>query len=120
MKYLSVYTPDQKTAGAPPTREHMAEMGKLIEESIKSGILVSTGGLQPISKGGAVVRRNGSEITVLDGPFAETKELAAGYAVLEVRSSAEAIEIARKFLKVAGEGECELRQMMEQVPEPSR
>ena len=52
MRFLSIYTPDPKTAGAPPTPEHMASMRKLIEENTKSGLLVATGGLLPIGKGG--------------------------------------------------------------------
>lgn len=119
MKFLSIYTPDKRSAGDPPSKEHMAEMGKLIEESMKSGILVSTGGLLPISKGGACVRRSGGEITVMDGPYTETKELIGGFAVLEAKSREEAIEMARRFLKIAGDGESELRQMMEpgEMPE---
>ena len=84
MKYLSLYTPGQRTG--PPSKEHMAEMGKLIEESMKSGELVSTGGLLPISKGGARVRRTGSEISVIDGPFTEAKEVVGGFAILEAKS----------------------------------
>lgn len=112
MKFLSMYTPDPKTAAGPPSKEHMEEMGKLIEESIKSGVLRETGGLLPVSKGGARVRRSGGEIAVIDGPFTESKELVAGFAVLETKSKEEAIDITRRFLKVAGDGECELRQMM--------
>ncbi len=112
MKFLSMYTPDPKTAAGPPSKEHMEEIEKLIEESMKAGVLLETGGLLPVSKGGARVRRSGGEITVIDGPFTESKELVAGFAVLEVKSKEEVIEIARRFLKVAGDGECELRQMM--------
>jgi hypothetical protein len=112
MKFLSIYTPE-KPAGGPPTKEHMAEMGKLIEEMMKTGTLVSTGGLLPASQGGARVRRSGNDITVMDGPFTETKESIAGYAVLETKSREEAIEAARRFLKITDDGECELRQMME-------
>jgi hypothetical protein len=111
MKYLSLYTPGQRTG--PPSKEYMAEMGKLIEESMKSGELVSTGGLLPISKGGARVRRTGSEISVIDGPFTEAKEVVGGFAILEAKSREDAIQMARKFLKVAGDGETEIRQMME-------
>ena len=93
MKFLSMYTPDPKTAAGPPSKEHMEEMGKLIEESIKSGVLRETGGLLPVSKGGARVRRSGGEIAVIDGPFTESKELVAGFAVLETKSKEEAIEI---------------------------
>jgi hypothetical protein len=113
MRYLSIYTPDPKTAAAPPSKEHMDAMGKLIEESMKSGELISTGGLHPLSKGGARLRRSDGEITVLDGPYIETKELFAGWAVLEAASKEAALEMAKRFLKIAGDGECEIRQMME-------
>jgi hypothetical protein len=91
----------------------MAEMGKLIEESMKAGTLLLTGGLLPISKGGARVRVSGGEISVLDGPFAEAKELIGGFAVIEAKSKEDAIEMTRRFLKVAGDGETELHQIME-------
>jgi hypothetical protein len=113
MRFLSMYTPDPKSAGAPPSKEHMEEMGKLIAEATKAGVLLATGGLLPISAGGARVRRAGAEITVTDGPFTEAKELIAGFAVLEAKSKAEAIEMVRDFLKVAGDGESDLRQIIE-------
>lgn len=115
MKFLSTYKP-ASTAAVPPSKEHMAEMGKLIDESMKSGLLVSTGGLLPLSKGGAVVRRAGSEITVIDAPSGEN---ISGFAVLEARSRDEAIEMLKRFLKIAGDGESELRPMMEPGPPPA-
>jgi hypothetical protein len=107
MKFLSIYTPDPKAADSH--RANMAEMGKFIEESFKS-VPVSTGGLLP---GGARVRSAGGKISVTDGPFAESKELIAGFAILEVKSKEEAIEMGRRFIKIAGDGESELRQVME-------
>ena len=115
MKFLSIYKP-ASNAGGPPSKEHMAEMGKLIEETMKSGLLVSTGGLLPLSKGGAVVRRSGGEITVIDAP---TGENISGFAVLEAKSRDEAIEMLRRFLKIAGDGESELRPMLEPGPPPA-
>ena len=85
-------------------------MGRFIEEMAKSGVLIATDGLQPSSKG-ARVRINGGKFTVTDGPFTETKELIAGYAIVEARSKQEAIELAKRFLKVVGEGESEVRLM---------
>jgi hypothetical protein len=119
MKYLSMYTPDPKLAGIPPSQEHMAAMGKLIEESMKAGILVATGGLQPLAKGGARVKRSGNEITAIDGPFSETKEVVGGFAILEAKSKEEVIDITKRFLKVAGDGECELHQIMDGPPPDS-
>ncbi len=113
MKFLSIYTSDPKTACTPPTAEHMAEMGKLVEESRKSGVLVSTGMFLSDPNGGACVRRSGVEIAVSTkpGPLADAASRRAGFAVLEVKSREKAIEVARNFLQIAGDGECELCQL---------
>jgi hypothetical protein len=90
----------------------MAAMGKLIEEGMKAGWLLGTEGCLP-SALGARVRRDGAAVTVTDGPFTETKELVGGFAILNAKSKEEAIALCRKFLQVAGEGECEVRQLYE-------
>jgi hypothetical protein len=113
MKFLSMYTPDQKSAGVPPSKEMMEKIDKFVEESMKAGKLLATGGLLPTSKGGARVRCSGGEITVTDGPFTEAKEVIAGFALLEAKSKEEAIEMAKRFLQIAGDGESDLRQIME-------
>jgi hypothetical protein len=97
-------------AGVLPTRELLAEMGKYNEELAKAGIMLAGEGLQASSKG-ARVRFNGNKRTVIDGPFAETKELLAGFWLWQVRSKEEAIE----WLKRAPfrEGEVEIRQVFE-------
>jgi len=108
MRFLSVYkTVERKT---PPTLDEMARMGRLIEEGMKAGWLLSTEGCLPSAKG-ARVRRDGTTITVTDGPFAEAKELIGGFAILEAKSKDEAIALTKQFLEVAGEGECEIRQI---------
>jgi hypothetical protein len=114
MKYLALYTPSAGTAAAPPTKEHDAKMRKLMEESTKAGVLVSTGGMLPISKGGARLRSDGGKISVIDGPFSEAKEVIAGWAILQYKTREDAIEGARQFLEAAGDGECDLRQIMDQ------
>jgi hypothetical protein len=108
VKYLSVYK--TKEAGVPPTAEQMAEMGKLINEMTASGALLATEGCLPSSRG-ARVRRSGPDLTVTDGPFTESKELIAGFALLEAKSKQEAIELTKRFLEVAGDGECEIREV---------
>ncbi len=111
MKFLSMYkSPERNT---PPSQEEMSKMGKLIEEGFKAGWLVATEGCLP-SALGARVRRSGGKITVTDGPFTEAKELVGGFAILRTNSKEEAIQLAREFLQVVGEGECELRQVYEQ------
>ena len=113
MKFLSIWTPDAKTAATPPSKEFMEEMGKLIEQSMKAGTLLATGGLLPASQGGARVRSSGGRITVTDGPFTESKELVAGFAIIQANTKEEAIESAKRFVKIAGDGESELRQIMD-------
>jgi hypothetical protein len=112
MKFFMMYSPDPEKA-APPSPELMTAMGKLIEEETKAGVLVATGGLLPVSQGGARVKYSGGQLTVLDGPFAETKEQIAGWAIVQVKSREEAIEASRRFFKVAGDGEGEIRQIMD-------
>lgn len=85
-------------------------MGKLIEGAMKAGWLLGTEGCLP-SAFGARVRRSDGKVTVTDGPFTESKELVGGFAILKADSKEEAIEIAKNFLSVVGQGECELRQL---------
>ncbi len=79
---------------------------------MKAGWLVGTEGCLP-SALGARVRLSAGKLTVTDGPFTESKELVGGFAILKTNSKAEAIELAKRFLPVAGDGECELRQIYE-------
>ena len=109
MRFMTLYKPGQETS-VPPSPEHIAAMGKFIEELAKSGVLIATDGLQSSAKG-ARVRINDGKFTVTDGPFTETKELVAGYAIINAKSKAEAIELTKRFLKVMGEGESEIRLM---------
>ena len=108
MRFLSVYKTEE--TNQPPTLEHVTRMQQLIDEGMKGGWLISTEGCLPSAKGARVRRTNG-KTTVTDGPFTESKELVAGFAILEAASKQEAIELTRKFLEVAGGGECELRQV---------
>jgi len=90
----------------------MARMGSLIEEYMKSGTLLGTEGCLPTALG-ARVRLSSGKLTVTDGPFTESKEVVGGFAILQADSKEEAVELAKQFLHVAGEGECELRQLYE-------
>jgi hypothetical protein len=100
-------------AGALPDEKLLTEMGKFNEELAKAGIMLAGEGLHPSSKG-ARVRFSGPKRTVIDGPFAETKELVAGYWLWEVKSKEEAIEWVKRCPNPTGaEGEIEIRQVFE-------
>jgi hypothetical protein len=93
-------------------------MGPFIEEVMRSGVLKQTEGLYPSSKATRVRLADG-KMQVTDGPFAETKELVASYALFEVESKAKAVEWTRRFLEVLGRGECMLYQILEPGDDPS-
>ncbi|MEP6493345.1 MAG: YciI family protein [bacterium] len=118
MQYMLIYKADENgVAGGPPTPEMMSAMEKLIGDMAKAGVLVGTGGLAP-SSAGSRLRLAGGKFTSTDGPFTEAKELIGGYAIVEVKSKAEAVELARTFLNVCANvlgpsyvGESEIRLM---------
>lgn len=110
MRFLSIYKTAERSG--PPSQEEIATMGKLIEEGFRAGWLLATEGYLP-SKLGARVRSSSGKLSVTDGPFTESKELVAGFALLNVNSKEETIELTRTFLKVALDRECELRQIYE-------
>jgi hypothetical protein len=112
MRFISMIRIDENT-GQAPSEQLMRDMGKLMEELTRTGQLVSTAGLRPTSQG-VRVRLRGGKLSVVDGPFTETKEVIGGYAILEAASKEEAIELTRRFLRVHGDEwniECEVRQL---------
>jgi hypothetical protein len=119
VRYMGILKADKDTeAGILPDEKSLATMGAFLEEGLKAGVFLSGEGLQPSSKG-ARVRFAGSKRIVTDGPFAETKELVAGYVILQFASKAEAIEWTKRFvqvdapLRLGGESECEMRPFFE-------
>jgi hypothetical protein len=111
MKFLSIYKSVERST--PPSPEEMASMGKLIEEGFQKGWLVSTEGCLP-SALGVRVRSEGNDFLVKDGPFTESKEVVGGFAIIKAVSKAEAVELTKRFMSIAGHGgECELRQLYE-------
>ena len=98
----------ESEAGAPPSKELMERMGVFIGEVMQAGVLLATDGLHPSAKGKRVKMENG-KVTITDGPFTESKELVASYALFQVNSMDEAVMWTKRFLEVLGEGECELR-----------
>jgi hypothetical protein len=112
MRFMSMIRIQENT-GQVPSEQLMNDMGKLLEELTRTGQLVSTAGLRPTSEGVRVRLRRG-KLSTLDGPFVETKEVIGGYAMLEAKSKAEAVELTKRFLKVHGDEwdiECEVRQL---------
>jgi len=101
-------------AGVMPSEELLSAMGKYNEELVKAGVLLDAAGLQPSSKGFRI-QFSGGKRTVIDGPFAETKELIAGYWIIQVKSREEAMEWAKRIPapQEGGEGEVEIRQFFE-------
>ena len=100
-------------AGAMPSPQLLTDMGKFNEELAKAGVLLAGDGLQPSSKG-ARVRFSGSKRTVVDGPFAETKELVAGFWIWKVKSKEEAIQWVKRCPNpMPGDSEIEIRQLFE-------
>lgn len=110
MRFLSMVRV-QENSGQRPSERLMREMGKLMEEMTRSGKLIATGGLTPTSEGFRM-RSNHGKITKTDGPFAETKEVVGGYAIMEADSMEEVVAMTRRFLEVHGDEwnvECEVR-----------
>lgn len=111
MRFMMIVKANKDSeAGMLPTEQQLAEMGKYNEELVKAGVLLAGEGLQASAKG-ARVRFSGSKRTVIDGPFTETKELIAGFWLIQVRSKEEAIEWARRV--PFEDGEIEIRQVFE-------
>jgi hypothetical protein len=110
MKFLSMYKTVER--GGPPSEDEICKMGKLIEEGMRAGTLLAAEGCLP-SATGARVRVSNGKFTVTDGPFSEAQEVVGGLAILQANSKEHAIELVKNFLTVAGDGECELRQLFE-------
>src|SRR5438477_9396027 len=109
VKVLSLLRADEHTeAGEPPSPELMERMGAFVEKAMKAGVLVHADGVLPSAKGKRVRLSNG-RVSVVDGPFTESKELVSAYAVMEAATMDEVIDWTRQFLEVLGGGECELR-----------
>jgi hypothetical protein len=121
MRFLSMVRINENT-GQVPTEQLMTDMGKLIEEMTKAGVLLDTAGLRPTSEG-VRVRLSRGKVSTIDGPFTETKEVIGGYAIIETKSKKEAIEVTKRFLLVHGKEwdiECEVRQLEEPNFEAAR
>jgi hypothetical protein len=109
MKFLMTYQGDQSK---PPTAETMAAIGALTTEMINQGVLLMTGGLvRPNS--GTQLKLSGGKFSVTDGPFPETKELIDGFALVRLGSKQAAVDMAKRFMSIAGDGEAEILQVFD-------
>ncbi len=129
MRFMSIVKVDESKPLGPPPAALLGAIAELAEQATKDGTLLDQGGLLP-SAAGALVQLSGGKVTVTDGPFIEAKELIGGYAMFQLRSKDEAIEMTRRFMELHAEhwpefeGACEVRQMMEPdtpgtCPQPS-
>jgi hypothetical protein len=111
MRFMVIVKGDERSeAGVLPTEQELADMAKFNEQLVKAGVMLAGEGLQATSKG-AKVKYNGTKRTVVDGPFTESKEIIAGYWLLQVKSREEVIEWAKRVPFT--EGEVEIRQVFE-------
>ena len=111
MRFISIFT--HEPTDRPPTEAEMERMGKLIEESMKKGWLIATEGVHFGTTGVRVHKTADGKVNVTDGPFAETREVLGGYALLSAASKEEVVEHTRRFLEVVGQGTCEIYQLYE-------
>ena len=114
MRFMLMFKSDRPTpAGVSPCKRELPAMGQLMKELTEAGVVVASEGLMPSDHGARVKYDGGGRHTVTDGPFAEAKEIVAGFAVVNVKSKAEAVELAKRFLAIAGEGESDVLQVFE-------
>lgn len=112
MRFLSLVRINENS-GQRPSEQLMSDMGKLLEEVTRAGVMLDTAGLRPTSEG-VRVRLSHGKISVVDGPFTEAKEMIGGYALMETKSMEEAIQWTERFLKIHGDEwdiTCEVRQV---------
>ena len=113
MKFMLMFKSDEPAQpGASACKENLPEMAKLMGDLKAKGIVVATEALLPPDTG-ARLRLTGGRVTVTDGPFAEAKEMVAGFAIVNVDSKAEAVALAKRFLEIAGTGECDITEVFD-------
>lgn len=119
MRFMSMVKSSEDYRLGPPPQSLMEAMDQLGQEMTKAGVMVDMGGLLPSSMGGYRVRLSKGKLAVTDGPFTETKEVIGGYAVFDVKTKEEAMDLTMRFMELhrkhwpEWEGECEVRQMFE-------
>ena len=115
MRFMMLVKHNGQVCGAPP-KEFMDQLNKLAEDAVKGGAMIASGGLAPIEQS-TRVRLDKGQVTIMDGPFAETREIVGGYAQFEFKSKEEAVASTKKFMELhrdywpGWEGETEIRQI---------
>ena len=113
MRFVSIFTFDPTERSGEPDAAAMEKMGALIGEMMASGTLVDTGGVTPTGMSLRVKGDGKAPISVTDGPFAESKEIVGGYAVLNVKDRADLLAVTQRFLECAGGGTCTIHELAE-------
>lgn len=116
MRYMIMFKADSDTEAAAPACIAKPDMGQFIQQLTVRGVLVASEGLQPSVRNAARLRLAGGKFAVTDGPFAEAKELVAGFALVEVPSYDAALDLAHQFLRIAGDGNA--AEVREVIPHP--
>lgn len=111
MRFMIMFKADSDTEDAAPACMMLPEMQHFISGLKDEGVLIGTEGLKPSRTNAARVRRSGGKITLMDGPFAEAKELVAGFVLVDVPSREAAVELTERFLTIAGDASAELREV---------
>jgi hypothetical protein len=117
MKFLVLSKDPAETLRTPPTPERMAAIGAFMEEAGKAGAIFLTGAIRP-AEAAVTISYAGGKRTVTDGPYAEAKELVAGFAIIDVPSVEEAVSWVSRFAEAAGVGESEIRELFVSGPNP--
>src|SRR5579875_2355978 len=108
MRFLGYTLGDESVPMPEPSAQDYARMGEFMAEATSAGVIVATGGIGPTAMGAKITLKDGA-FTVVDGPFTEAKELIGGWALMECRDLAEAVEWSKRFVGVIGEGEVRVR-----------
>ncbi len=115
MRFISIYRHAARADHAP-SQKMQQEMGKFMEECVRAGVLLATDGLGPTTARDLKVRHANGQYQVTDGPFTEAKEVIGGFAIMQCKTRDELLEWTRRFLAIAGDGECEIHQLADQSP----
>jgi hypothetical protein len=122
MRFLMMHRLDERAPEAwNPSPEFMEKMGAFIQDSVGKGTLITAEGVHPSAKGALVRKPRGAAITATDGPFTEAKEVIGGFALINAKDRAEAVEFARQYAALFEEVEVEVRQVVEfdELPAPA-